>query len=159
LDAECQAKLNDLKTLNVVNKPYWIDVKRKKIIEFETLYKFSRLMILGFQNPDTLRTADCPKQCDKYVNALISGGDKLIQVWKELRYSPDASGKSNPYSIKDYEEKVITEDKYLYAQIDVMLYGWWNTVNDIIPRVDNSAFQVEFAKLFTDITSECEDTD
>jgi len=159
LDAECLAKLRDLKSLNIVNKPYWIEIKKKKIIELEMEYKFSRLMIIGFQYPDTLSIDDCPRKCYKYVDALVSGGDKLIKVWKELKYAPDASGKANPYSIKDYEEKVSTEDKYLHAQIDVMLYGWWNTVNEIIPRVDALNFQVEFAKLFTDVTSECEDAD
>ena len=155
LDKEYHRKLNDLKTSEVINTKYWQVLKKKKIKELTQVYKLSRLNILGYRHPDTLNYRGCPAECKKYVHGLVKGGDDLLRVWLELQKEHTARYGNNEASNMRFYENYYSTDKLKYAQMDVILYGWWNCVNNTIPYVNDTDFQAEYLKNFTDVTEEC----
>jgi hypothetical protein len=155
LDKEYFRKLNDLKRLEVINSRYWLVLKQNKIKELTKVYELSRLNILGYKYPDTLNYKGCPAECKKYVKGLVKGGNELLKVWKELHKEHSAKYGNNEFANKIFYENYNSIDNLKYAQMDVISYGWWNCVNNTIPYVDDSDFQTEYLKNFTDVKEDC----
>jgi hypothetical protein len=60
---------------------------------------------------------------------------------------------------KEFEEQFNSPEKFQYAQVEVMGFGWWNCANALIDRADKSAEnEREFKKLFKRTrTVECDE--
>ena len=166
LDNEFERKINDLKSLEVINTKYWLNLKQKKILELTKVYELSKLQILGYTYPDTLNYKGCPIECKKYIVGLVKGGDELLKVWMELhnelikrQKKIGASNETIEFLNNKFSEKYNSVDNLSYAQMDVISFGWWNTINSTISRVNTDDFQTEYRKNFTDMKEECDESD
>lgn len=160
LDKEYETRVSALKRLNIVKTKYWESVRQKQLKELEQVYQLSRATILGFANPARLRDVTFAGACiQKYVPPLAGGGDELLAVWRAIN---EKSQKENidPERVKrEFEEELNSPEKFQYAQVDVMAFGWWNCANALIDREDKSAaHHKEFKKLFKrNRTVECDE--
>ena len=166
LDNEFKRKIDDLKSLEVINTKYWLNLKQKKILEITKVYQLSRLQILGYTHPDALNYKGCPIECEKYIVGLVKGGDELLKVWMELheelikkQKNLGANNESVEFLNNKFYEKYNSVDNLKYAQMDVISFGWWNTVNNTIRRVNTDNFETEYRKNFTEIKEECDESE
>jgi len=155
LDCECARKLMDLKSLDILNTNYFKDIKTQTIAELELDCKFERLAMLAYKYPDTLNFVENPVECQKYINALIVGGEELLKVWKEFHVYYTAKYGENKIADEEFEKNYSSIDRFKYAQIDLITYGWWNCINQTIPRAKNDNFHDEFIKNLIDIKEKC----
>ena len=73
LDNEFKRKILDLKSLEVINTKFWLNLKQNKILELTKIYELTKLHILGYTYPDTLNYKGCPTECKKYIDGLVKG--------------------------------------------------------------------------------------
>lgn len=157
LISECTRKLSDLKNLEVLPSKYWQDLKEQKILELTKEFELHKLSMLSYKYPDTLRSTENPSECEKYIDALVQGGDTLLKVWSELQIELSEKYGNNESANKRFKENYDSPDRLIYARMDVLNYGWWNCVIQTIPRTKNENFHNEFIKYFIDIHEECDD--
>lgn len=151
LDRDYNQKSAELKKLDIIKTPYWEALRRAKLKELEQVYQLSRTTMRAYENPAVIKKHTFADSCiKKYADPLISGGDALIRVWREVN---EASRKVNadPERLrKTFESQLNSPDKYKYARVEVMTFGWWNCANEFIRYEENSdRHQREFRKLFT----------
>jgi len=166
LDNEFKIKINDLKSLEVINTKYWLNLKQKKILELTKVYELTRLEILGYAHPDVLNYKGCPTECEKYIVGLVKGGDELLKVWLAFheefikqQKKVSSSDETIEFLNKEFYKKYNSLDKLEYAKIDLISFGWWNAVNHTISRVNTDNFETEYKKNFTEIKEECDESD
>jgi hypothetical protein len=150
LDAEYQARTNSLKRLNIVPTKYWETLRQTYLKEMEQVYQLSRASILGYENPARLRDVTFADACvNKYVAPLTDGGDSLLAVWLEVNEATRRRNAS-PDRIKAiFEREMNSPEKFEYARVEVMRFGWWNCANAFIDREDKyEENEKEFKKLF-----------
>ena len=156
LDKEYEMRVNALKRLNMVKIKYWETLRRKQLKELKQVYQLSRATILGYANPARLRDVTFADACvQKYASTLANGGDDLLTVWREVNEKIQ-SGHSAPEHVKkEFEEELNSPEKFQYAQVEVMAFGWWNCANALIDREDKSE---ENQKIFKQTrTVECDE--
>lgn len=160
LDKEYQSRTTALKQLKIVNSKYWEAVRQKYLKELEQVYQLSRATMLGYPDPSKLKEVKFAEACAlKYANPLIEGGDELLETWRRNN-EEHRKRNGNPERLrKIFEEQLASPDKFKYAQIEVMTFGWWNCANAFIDREDKSDVnEREFKKLFkTTRTVNCDE--
>ncbi len=160
LDKEYEVRVNALKQLNIVKIKYWETLRQKQLKELEQVYQLSRATILGYANPARLRDITFADACvRKYASPLANGGDDLLAVWREVNEKIQ-EGHSAPERVKkEFEEELNSPEKFQYAQVEVMTFGWWNCANALIDREDSpEKNEREFKKLFKRTrTVECDE--
>lgn len=160
LDAEYAARTNALKRLNIVKTAYWEALRQEHLKELEQVYQLSRASILGYKNPARLKDVKFAGACvETYAEPLIKGGDDLLGAWR-IRREDGLKKHSNPAALqKEFDEQFASPERLRYARIDVMTYGWWNCVNNLIDREsDYDRNAKEFKKLFSKTkTIECDE--
>ena len=149
------------RAMRVVPRPQWLKLKKLKIQEMEDDYRAKKLAITAFANPAVLLTTAYAGDCKKYARGLAAQNDSLIlQDWKSLveeRKHPN--GFPEAY-LAQFNAQSQSEDRLLYAKIDLLTFGWWNCANASIRRVEVSEKMVgQFEKLFSNVASECDDVD
>jgi hypothetical protein len=157
LTFEFSKKIQDLKTAELINSNYWQDLRNKKIQELTKEYELSKLTILSYKNPDTLKYFPHSSDCDKYINGLVAGKERLLKLWSELN---DDMCKKNgfPENVRvKFNAEFNSKDKYKYAQIDIILFGWWNCVNSTIPRVMPDDLFDNFKVNFIELKEKCQE--
>lgn len=160
LDAEYKARANALKRLNIVKTAYWEALRQKHLKELEQVYQLSRASILGYANPARLKDVKFAGSCvEKYAEPLAKGGDDLLAAWRTLNENSRQQNSRPDIVQKEFDERFNSPEKFQYAQIEVMTYGWWNCVNALIDREhDYDRSEKEFKKLFTKTkTIECDE--
>ena len=160
LDEEYLTRTNELKQLNTVKTKYWETLRQRHLKEIEQVYQLSRASILGYENPSRLRDVAFADVCvSKYIAPLTDGGDSLLALWLEVN-EVMRSKNSSPDRIKTiYEREFNSPEKFQYARVTVMQFGWWNCVNGLIDRDDKyEENEREFRKLFKRTrTIECDE--
>jgi hypothetical protein len=160
LDKEYNSKSNELKKLDIVKLPYWEAVRQKKLKELEQVYKLSRATILAHDNPAVLKDHTSAQACiKKYAYPLINGGNELLRAWQQLNEEARKKNADPERVRKKYEQQFNSPNKYKYALIEVMTFGWWNCANNFIEYDEShERHEREFRKLFTRVrTVECEE--
>jgi hypothetical protein len=160
LDKEYETRVNALKRLNIVKIKYWETLRQKQLKELGQVYQLSRTTILGYANPARLKDVTFAGTCvRKYVPALSKGGDDLLAVWRELEGQLLKNSGFPEIAKKEFEEQFNSPEKFQYAQVEVMGFGWWNCANALINREDKPAEnEREFKKLFRQTrTVECDE--
>ena len=160
LDAEYKMRTNALKRLNIVKTAYWEALRQKYLTELERVYQLSRASILGYKNPTRLKDVKFAGACvAKYAEPLENGGDELLAAWRSVN-EETRKNNGDPNRIKRlFDEQSASPEKFRYAQMEVMSFGWWNCVNSLIDRENNSDQSVrEFKKMFSKTkTIECDE--
>ena len=164
LENEYQYKRNIIISMDLPKKQYWENLRKIKLAELDQYYKLQKIKILSFSDPKYLRQFKQTDSCIlKHSNALIAGGDSLLNDWHDLT-SQLAMNNGSPEKVwEDYYIQLNSKDKYNYARITVTKFGWWNCANRFINYVDNfiddETQKTEFLKLFIKTkTIECVDT-
>jgi len=150
IDEEYAQKSAALRALEVVNAPFWKNLKAKKLQELEQDYKFERAAVQAFQKPSALREVKFAAVCaEKFVPPLLAGGAGLLKFWREmeeerLKNRPEADGER-----KNFENLITSADNVKYAQVDIISYAWWNCANALIDRdASDTVASQNFWKLF-----------
>jgi len=150
LDAEYARKAAALKKLEIVNVPFWQNYKQKKLKALEQDYKLARASVQAYQKPSALREVTFAGACvQKFAPPLIAGGDDLLRIWREVNTDSRKKNASPETVKKNFEEQLASADKFKYAQVEVITFGWWNCVNALIDRDgEGSVPSQNFRKLF-----------
>lgn len=67
LDREYDLKLAQIKNLNLVKSAFWESVRRKKLREFEQIYRLSRTTLLAYETPAAIREYASAASCVKKI--------------------------------------------------------------------------------------------
>ena len=154
---EYHKKYLDLLSVEIIQSPFWTRYRKNKIKELNQVYAYKKITLLAFANPDTLRSINYPKECGIYVDALIDGGQLLLKVWDKLNRDACKVNVDPVRLRRIFEQEYAAADKLKYARIEVMSFGWWNHINNLIPYVDNNHCHDKFIKSFISVKEECED--
>ena len=152
------AYLDEKKRLSNMELPknkVWEILRQEKLRELEEFYKLFKIKCEAFltDNMEVLREFDKKDEClDFYATALINGGDDLLSAWEHLT-KLQAAKNGYPENIwSRYHAQRNSENKFQYAKIELLGYGWNNCAVKHIYNFDRSKGWEEFRKLFTSIT-------
>lgn len=151
LDREYEQKSAELKNLDIVNLPYWENLRKKILTEMEQTYNLKRVSMLAYKNPTILKEYKSADKCVQiYADPLINGGGELLDVWLKVNQKTREKNGDPERIRRNFEAQYNSPDKFKYAQIEVMLFGWWNCANESIEYVQqDDTSEKEFKKLFT----------
>jgi hypothetical protein len=158
LDKEYELKSGELRNLDIVGTPYWQALKEKRLKELEQEYRLDKVTILAYQDPSVLKDYPYADSCVKtYASALITGGADLLAVWRQV--SEDSRKRNgDPERLRRiFEQQNNSPDKYEYALVEVMSFGWFNCANGVRASSDPEELQKSFKKLFTRTRRSCEE--
>jgi hypothetical protein len=160
LDREYNAKADNLRKLDIISSPYWNALRQKRLRELEQVYKLSRVTMLGYANPAVLKEYASADTCmKKYADPLMNGGNELLAAWLKLNEEHRKLNASPERLRNEFERQFNSPDKYKYAQLEMMRFGWWNCANQFI-QYDEAyeEHEREFKKLFTRVkTISCDE--
>jgi hypothetical protein len=155
LEREYAAKTAELRKLDIVPVPFFERYRRSKLKEMLQVYKLSRSTIQGYANPAFLIEYQDAKACNApYADPLINGGDQLLGAWRRVN-EESRSRNSDPERLRRiFDEQYASPDRLKFARIEVMMFGWWNCANALIPYVEqDGTAEREFKKLFVRVRS------
>lgn len=157
LREECATKLHDLKTLKFVDDPFWNRLNE----ELQTYYESSCLVmeytILAYANPDTLMHYPLEDSISIYYrDVLIKGGETLIDAWKKYNNERSVKFGFSQDSQDKFEEQLNSPQREEYARIELMMYGWWNSVNHTLPHIELYDYSDEFGRLLMKVKENCD---
>ncbi len=150
LDKEYESKSAALKKLDVVKSAYWQSLRERKLKELKQVYELSRLTMLAYNKPLKLKEATFAESCvARFGNPLINGGDELLATW-EMVNKDTRRNNGDPERVKKiFEAEYDSPDRYKYARVEVMSFGFWNCANALIGREESDGtHEEEFKKLF-----------
>ena len=159
LKEECSAKIKKLESTEFVDDEFWLEVKQKRIKFYELECRLKKYTIWGYLNPDTLMHYDMVDSvCTYYRNALIAGGNKMIDAWIKLN-EMNKSRNGNPQRVQEiFEEKLNSSSRYEHARIEIMIFGWWNNANHLLPHDSISlSYEENFKRLLSDVKCVCDE--
>ena len=150
LDREYSQKAGELKKLDIIRSPYWEALRRKKLKELEQVYQLSRTTMLAYENPAWIKKHPFADSCiRKYAGPLATGGDELLRAWREVNEASRRVNADPERLRKIFESEMRSPDKFVFARVEVMTFGWWNCANDFIEYEGNyDRHEREFRKLF-----------
>lgn len=151
LDREYNLKSGELKNLKIVNSKYFEALRQKKLKELEQTYKLKRITAQAFENPAKIREYTRAGSCvQTYANPLIKGGGDLLEIWLKVNEDSRKRNASPDRLKRIFEQQMNSPDKFEYARIEVMTFGWWNCANNFIEYENSSSDEneKEFKKLF-----------
>ena len=150
LDKEYESKSTALKKLDIVKSAYWESIRARKLKELKQVYELSRLTMLGYTEPAKLKEAAFAEACvAKFANPLINGGDELLTTWRTVNEDTRRNNGDSERIKKIFEAEYDSRDKYKYARVEVMSFGFWNCANALIEREEyDGTHEEEFKKLF-----------
>lgn len=159
LKAEYTRRIAHYRAMRVVPRPQWLRLKKLKIREMEDDYRAKKLTIAAFANPAVLLATAYAGDCKKYARGLAAQNDSLIlQDWKSL--VEERKQLDGEAYLAQFNAHYQSEDRLLYAKIDLLTYGWWNCANNSIRHVEASEKTYsQFEKLFVNVVPECDDVD
>lgn len=160
--SDLTAEYNERKAfydLKIISSPYWKKIKAEKLHELEDTYELKKIAIEAYSNPSVLLKNRFSKNCTEYTKALTSNDSiLLLKTWSNLAEKQRKNNGSPEDFMKRHLSKYNSKDRVLYAKIELMTYGWWNCANAESFKIDNDgSMEKEFAKLFTNITSQCDE--
>lgn len=161
LNEECNARLQELNSLEFINNKFWIQVKNDRIKEIESTCILRQYTIFARNNPDTLLFYGVvDSTCIYYRDALIKGGQEMIQAWIYLNEMMKSQNGDPARVQRKFDEKFTSKNKFDYARLELMTFGWWNNANNLCFHLDPSGeFESEFEKLFIKVKCECDETE
>jgi len=156
---ECGERIADLKTRIFVDDPFWTGLRAEQIRYYEASCYLRKLTIIAYENPDTLlqyKLVD--STCIYYRDALIAGGQDLLDAWAKLTESKKSTNADPSKLDREYWQMYNSGHRLDYALMEVMAFGWWNNANHLLPHIDpNYYYELEFERLFTDVECICDE--
>lgn len=148
LEEECGEVLDKLYTVDVPETDYWQDLKETLIKEVEAVCTLKKYTIRAWDDPAILlEYPGLQDTCTFWADALIAGGDRLLEAWKALKEIQKKANADPERVQKEFMSRYTSERQLDWARVEVMTYGWWNCSNHFIPYVETHCGE-EFEKLF-----------
>lgn len=151
-----------LENLEVVDLPYWNNLKKLKIQELNSFYEHEKLAFSAFSNLSLLKNTSYNPKAKVYVDALVSG-DSLIMVsaWKKLNEEQKADNASPDYVEQKFQSRLNSQQCLEYAKMELFSFGWNNnTIKSCkeCKELENTEIMYqEYKKLFISTTEECDE--
>ena len=157
LGLEYREKKNSLNQLRLVPDAYWEKLRSDIHAELDEEYALKTISILAWQNPQLLLESRYAAACADYVQALNSADSSvLLDAWKTLVLKQSRNNGSPARVLADYEQKLATPQRLLWARIELSTYGWWNCANAQTFQVQqDTVMENRFNKLFSNVQSDC----
>lgn len=159
LESEYRKTLNELQNLNLVKDEIWEELRQNKIKELNQLYMLSKVTVKGYKNPAALREFKKAEPCANfYAQPLIDSGEYLLTTWKKVNMDT-RSRNGNPRRIEGiFNRQNASPDRFKYAQIEVMTFGWWNCANGMRYHLKHDEkYAKSFNKLFSNVKTICDE--
>jgi hypothetical protein len=162
LDEEYHCKVNLLNSLELPKSAYWEELRKSIATELEQTYQVSRISYMGYKDPTYLKEWHKEDTClSRHAKALIAGGDSLVNDWHDLTSEMVKQNCCPDVVWKEYNDQLDSEDRDLWAKVNIMGFGWWNCAIGHIERSENK-FDTdrrlkEFMKLFSKTKVKCEE--
>ena len=150
LDREYAVKAAGLRKLPIVETAYFTSLRDRHLKELEQVYRLSKVTMQAYNAPVTLRRYIGADSCVKtYADPLVNGGDDLLAAWRHVNEKA-RNDNIDPARVKSvFDRQFDSPEKYDYARIEVMTFGWWNCANHFVERVGYDGGQEkQFEKLF-----------
>ena len=150
LDKEYESKSTTLKKLAIVKSVYWESLRERKLKELKQVYELSRLTMLAYNEPAKLKEAAFAEACvARFANPLIIGGEELLATWEAVNEDTRRNN-GDPERIKKiFKAEYDSPDRYKFAKVEVMSFGFWNCANALIEREEyDGSHEEQFKKLF-----------
>lgn len=152
LDVKYNSLIDELEHLEYVSTPFTDSVRKARIAETRQLYQLARTTMTAYTDPTALRRymgADACKM--KFGEPIIAGGEALISAWRKVNL--DSQGRnSDPARLqRRWEQENASPDRFKFALIETMSFGWWNCANQEIKYAESDLGERadrEFRKLF-----------
>lgn len=150
LQADYDKRLAELEKLEVVNTPYWQEFKRRKIVSLGQQLALAKSSVLAYSNPSAMRDVKFGEACfARFADPVISGGDSMLAAWKNLNIEMRKRNGDPENVRRQYESRLASAQKFDYAKVDLVTFGWWNCVNEFVDRGDDWAVMSKnYDKLF-----------
>jgi hypothetical protein len=146
--------------LDLIDDAFWHERKQQTIEFFESTCRLKEITILAHTNPDTLLYYDLvDSTCIFYRDALIAGGDEMLDAWIVLHnYQMIKNGLTKDKEQQQkFEQKLNSPEKYDHAWREIISFGWWNNANRLLPHLENGNYEKHYQKFLTDIACECDE--
>ncbi|MCT4615066.1 MAG: hypothetical protein N4A49_09360 [Marinifilaceae bacterium] len=152
-------RIKFLKTTDFVKGKFWEDIKTRKIHYLKELLKFGSATIYSYKNIDSLKNYKTnDKILNYYRNAIISGEEQIIEALKHLTQEQIKAGGWAENLNKELNEILNSNDRYNKAKLQVIMFGWWNRGNHLLPHLSDDLNRgKEFNKLFISHDYECDE--
>ncbi len=138
LDCEYKNKHKALRKISLPKTKFWKEYRKRQLIEQKQLYKLSRIAYQSYIDTKFLKQFKSKDSCAiKHSTALILGGDILLNNWYNLRLEMASRNCCPEKVMSDYNRQLLSDDKFQYAKIDVLTFGWWNCANNSIEYTSN----------------------
>jgi hypothetical protein len=98
--------------------------------------------------------------CEKaYAEPLRTGGEPLLVAWRKVNEDSRARNADPDRLRRIFDEQNASPDRLKFARVEVMMFGWWNCANALIPYVEQDGTpEREFRKLFVRVrTIRCDE--
>jgi hypothetical protein len=117
--------------------------------------------MLAYTEPKNLANYKGAEACKvKFAEPIMAGGDTLLTAWRKQNEIARANNGDPERVRKEFEAELASPQKFEYARLEMLTFGWWNCVNATIVQETGSqdgTNQKQFEKLFKKLTSECEE--
>ncbi|TDO73253.1 hypothetical protein EV143_106195 [Flavobacterium chryseum] len=145
----------------VVSTPFWNKLKTQRLRELEEEYLLKKITIEAYSDPTVLLNNKYSAKCSEYVQALASNDTiELLKAWRNIVEVQKSKNGYPEKVIEEYNKKYNSKDHLLYAQMELMTYGWFNCANDQIKWIgEDDTMREEFDKIFITIKKECNEED
>ncbi len=153
----------NLEMMKIVETPYWRALRKRKLQELDEIYELSRTTMIAYTKPAVISAYKGATECKaKYARPLAAGGDELLRVWRDVNLESQSKNASPERLQARFDQELRSPDRFKFALIETMAFGWWNCANSAMR--DGPAFAEttadddrEFRKLFSSIKEECDE--
>lgn len=150
----------ELESLEIVDLPYWNNLRKLKLQELESYYKHEKTAYLAYSNLSLLKNTSYNPKAKVYVDALVSGDSlKMITAWKKLNEEQKANNSSPEYVEQKFQSRLNSPQCLEYAKMELFSFGWNNNTIKSCEKckeLENTEIMYEeFKKLFISTTEEC----
>lgn len=157
IQSECDGLINKLEYMDIPDHPFWQRCRQEYLKSYSDVCELMLITAQGYTNPEILReyeTAD--SKAVIYREALIAGGDELLAAWKLVHgYSLQINGEPETLQQR-FEQEYYSKDALELARLDVMSFGWWNSLNPYTQEFIGAPFDQNFQDLLVENDCDCE---
>lgn len=144
-----------------VQTPYFVELKNNIARYLEETYVVQKVRAEAKEKPEGLLQYHLDnKQVKEYADALIQGGNLLLQTYEQMTKRQMANNADPDRLWAKYLKNMESPDKLEIAFDEVLDFGWWNAINQSIYHYEIGADVYEhYFKLFKEVkTIECDET-
>lgn len=155
--AEQKSKLENLE---VVDLPYWKNLKKLKLEELKSFYEHEKTAYSAYSNLSLLKNTTYEPRAKIYVDALVSGDSlKMISAWRKLNEEQKSKNGSPKNMEQKFQSRLNSPQCLEYAKMELFSFGWSNnTIKSFkeYKTLENTDIMFdEYKKLFISTTEEC----